>query len=158
LKDKADLSISNRREFVIVHRGNVSAIKFVTPGSRRIETSKHVHQRRFAAATGTHDGDVFVAPNLKRHAAQGVNDLFAHDVVLRDVFDIDHDRSGLANVIRAHRVRVSAVAVALWATHASHSEAATGVTSQLPCRSSPDSSWCRRCESSRSASAPRLHP
>src|SRR5215470_4769818 len=89
LKDKSDLAVTNGCQLIIVHGGNISAIKFVTAGRRRIEAAEHIHERGFAAATGAHDGYVFVIANLQRHAAQGVNDLFAHHVVLGDVLDVD---------------------------------------------------------------------
>src|SRR6516162_466075 len=92
LKNKTDLAIANARQLIIRHARNVASIKFIASGTRRIEAAKHVHQRRFAAATGAHDCEVLVAANLQRHAAQRVNNLFAHHVVLRDVLDVDDYR------------------------------------------------------------------
>src|SRR5213596_67536 len=64
LKNKADLPISNRGEFVIVHLGNVATIKFVAAGCGCIEASKHIHEGRFAATAGPHHSDIFVGANL----------------------------------------------------------------------------------------------
>jgi len=63
------------------------------PG-RGIETTEHVHERRFAAAAWAHDGEVFVAANLQTHTAKRAHDFLAHDVFLGDVFNVDHDRTG----------------------------------------------------------------
>src|SRR5437667_7992173 len=93
LKNEADLPIPNRREFVIVHSRDVLAVKLVTSGSGGVEATKHVHERRFAAATWPHDRDVLVAMNLQRHPRQGMDNFLAHDVVLRDVLDVDDDRT-----------------------------------------------------------------
>src|SRR4029453_4224857 len=93
LKNEADFSIPNRRELVIVHGRYVLAIKLVTSGSGGVEATKHVHERRFAAAAWPHDCDVLVMVNLKRNPAQSRDDFFAHAVVLRDVFNVDDDRA-----------------------------------------------------------------
>src|ERR1700719_3462553 len=91
LKDEANLPISNRGQFVIVHRRYVLSVKLVTSGSGGVQATKHVHERRFAATARSHDRDVLVAVNLKRDAAQSTNDFFAHYVILGDILDIDND-------------------------------------------------------------------
>src|SRR5262249_34319997 len=90
LKNKTDLAIANARQFVIAHAGYVASVEFVASGTRRIQATQHVHQRRFAAATGAHDCEVLVAANLQRHAAQRMNNFFAHLVVFGDVLDVDN--------------------------------------------------------------------
>jgi hypothetical protein len=42
--------------------------------------------------------------NLERHAAQGMNNFFAHHVILRDVLDIDDDRTDGPQIIGVHFV------------------------------------------------------
>src|SRR5207245_8475277 len=37
LKNKSDLAVTNRRQFIVVHRGNVATVEFVASRSRRIE-------------------------------------------------------------------------------------------------------------------------
>src|SRR5437773_12300729 len=65
LKNKTDLAIANGGQLIIRHAGNVASIEFVASGTRRIEAAEHVHERRFAASTWPHDGEVFVAANLQ---------------------------------------------------------------------------------------------
>src|SRR4029450_6441792 len=72
LKDKPDLAIANARQLIIRHARNVPSIEFVASGTRRIEAAEHVHQRRFAGATGAHDREVLVAANLQLHRARSV--------------------------------------------------------------------------------------
>src|SRR5207237_87384 len=96
LENKTDFSISNRGQFVIVHFRDVFPIEFIAPGSRGIQTTKHVHQRRLSAAARAHDGDVFVLMNLQRHSAQRAHGLFAHHVILGDVFDVDDELTNCA--------------------------------------------------------------
>src|SRR5207245_3107974 len=102
LKNKTDLAITDRGQFVIVHFSDAAAIKFVTAGCRSIETAEHVHQRRFAAAARAHDGEIFVAPNLERDSTKRPHDLFAHHVILGDVFDVDDDGTGWASNLGTH--------------------------------------------------------
>src|SRR6266576_6363044 len=104
LENEADLPISNRREFVIVHGRYVLAVKLVTSGSGGVEATKHVHERRFATAAWPHDRDVLVAVNLKRDPAQSPHDFFAHHVVLGDVLDIDDDGTRWSSHIRVELV------------------------------------------------------
>ena len=92
MKHETDLAIANGRELVIIHFGNILAVKLITAGSRSIETTKHVHERRLAAAAWAHDGDIFVAANLQGHTAQSAHDFLAHHVLFGDILDIDHDR------------------------------------------------------------------
>src|SRR6266478_309259 len=104
LKTEADLPISNRRKFVIVHGRYVLAVKLVTSGRGGVEATKHVHECRFAAAAWPHDRDVFVVVNLKRDPAQSPHDFFAHHVVLGDVLDIDDDGTPWSTHIRVELV------------------------------------------------------
>jgi hypothetical protein len=92
LKNKTDLAIPNHRQLIVRHAGNVASIEFVTPGAGRIESAEHVHKCRFAAATGAHDRQIFVAKNLQRHATERVNNFFSHHVVFRDVLDVNDYR------------------------------------------------------------------
>jgi len=42
----------------------------------------------------THDCEILVAADLQRHAAERVDDFFAHHVVFCDVLDVDDKRAG----------------------------------------------------------------
>src|SRR5437016_13366039 len=64
LEHETDLAIANSRELVIIHLGNILAVELIAAGRWGIETTEHVHERRFAASARAHDGDVFVAANL----------------------------------------------------------------------------------------------
>src|SRR6266576_2468958 len=100
LKNKTDLAIPNRRQLIVRHAGNVASIEFVASGTRRIEAAEHVHERRFAAATGAHNRQIFVAKNLQRHTTERVNNFFSHHVVFRDVLDVDDYRVRQSRVTR----------------------------------------------------------
>src|SRR6266699_4645920 len=104
LKNEANFPISNRREFVIVHGCHVLAAKLVTSGSGSVEATKHVHERRFAAAAWPHDRDVFVVVNLERDPAQSPYDFFAHHIVLGDVLDVDDEGTPWLSHIRVELV------------------------------------------------------
>ena len=106
MKHKTDLAIANGCELVVIHFGDALAVELVAAGSRRIETTKHVHQRRFTAAARSHDSDVFVAVNLQSDAAQRMNDFLAHHIVLRDVLNVDHDRPQRADIVRVHALEI----------------------------------------------------
>ena len=104
LENETDLLVPDLGQLVAIHRGNVFAVKLVMPGAGRIEAAQHVHEGRFAAAARAHDGEIFVAMNLQRHAAQRVHGLLAHHVVLRDVLDVDDDRADMASGVNCDRV------------------------------------------------------
>ena len=100
MKHETDLAIANGRELVVIHFGDALAVELVAAGSRRIEATQHVHERRFAAAARPHDSDIFVAVNLQGDAAQRMNDFLAHHVIFRDVLNVDHDRPERADIVR----------------------------------------------------------
>src|SRR5205085_3482654 len=104
LENKSDLAVPDRSQLVIIHRGNILAVEFVTARARRIKTAEHIHESRFTTAARPHDGEVFVAMDLEGHAAQRVHGLFAHHVMLRDVLDIDDDRTARSNRIRGEHI------------------------------------------------------
>src|SRR5207302_531817 len=97
LKDKADLAVADRGQLVVIHRGNILAVKLVAPGARRIEAAEHIHERRFPTPARAHDGEILVAMNLESHTAQGMDGFLAHDVMLGDIFDVDDDRTAWAH-------------------------------------------------------------
>ena len=92
LENETDLVIADCRQLVVVHRRDILAIEEITAGAWGIQTTEHIHQGGFPAATWSHDGEIFVPPDLERHAAQRVDCLFAHHVNFRDVLDIDDNR------------------------------------------------------------------
>ena len=64
LKDEADLFVADARQLVVRHVADQVAIEVVEALGGRVEAADEVHQRRFAGAGGTHDGDIFAAPDL----------------------------------------------------------------------------------------------
>ena len=97
LKDKTDLAIADIGQLVVDHRRHVSPGELVATGRGRIEAAQHVHEGRLAGTRGSHDGEVFVAVDLHRDAAQRVDRLVAHLVELGDARDVDHERAGGAS-------------------------------------------------------------
>ena len=61
------------------------ALEQVGPGGRHVEAADEVHQRRLARPRRPHDGDVLVAADVQRDAAQRVHRLAAQVVGLDDV-------------------------------------------------------------------------
>ena len=91
LENETDLAVADVGELVVDHGGDVLAVELVAAGRRRIETAEHVHERRLARAGRAHDGEVFVAMDLQRDAAQGVDGLGAHLVELGHVLDLNDE-------------------------------------------------------------------
>src|SRR5438093_248781 len=87
-----DTPSSGRYEFNGKNVAEMDDDELIAAGRRRIQTTEHVHQRRFTTPAWADDGDVFVAANLQGHAAQRTHDFLAHHVVFSDVLDVDHDR------------------------------------------------------------------
>jgi hypothetical protein len=58
-------------------------------GGRRVEAADQIHERGFAGAGRSHDGDVFAALDVERHVAQGVDGFPAHLVAPRDLLEMN---------------------------------------------------------------------
>src|SRR5205085_2358017 len=54
LENKSDLAVPDRSQLVIIHRGNILAVEFVTARARRIKTAEHIHESRFTTAARPH--------------------------------------------------------------------------------------------------------
>ncbi len=91
LKDEPDFLIANTREFIIVHLRNVLAVKPIISLRSRIETTNQVHQRRFARAGWTGNGEILTAMDFERDPVQGVDLLSAHVVRLPNILHGDED-------------------------------------------------------------------
>ena len=73
LKNETEFVIANICELIAIEHGNIGIIQNVTTGSRPIETSKNIHERRFAGTARSHQRDEFAALDLERNAAHRVN-------------------------------------------------------------------------------------
>ncbi len=57
LEDKAEMLAPQRRQRIVIQRGNRPAGNAVFAGARLIQAAENVHQRRFAGAGLPDDGD-----------------------------------------------------------------------------------------------------
>ena len=82
LKDKPQ----RRRAKLIQIRqlARATAFEKISPARGPIECPQQIEQRRFAAAAGPHDRDIFAAPNFERHVRQRL-----HRAVIIRAADID---------------------------------------------------------------------
>ena len=73
LKNKTEFMVANVGQLVAVERGNIGVIQNVATGSRPIETTDNVHERRFSRTTRAHQRDELAALNLERNATHRMN-------------------------------------------------------------------------------------
>ena len=91
LEDESDFLVADAGQFVVVQFADQLAVQPVVALAGRVEAADQVHQRRFARARRSHDGDVFVALDAHVDAAQRVHLLLrAHVVGLPQIFGADH--------------------------------------------------------------------
>ena len=77
LKHKTDLAIANVGELIAIEARNVRVIQEILAGTRPVQATEDVHQRRFARAAGAHERDEFASFDFQRNAAHGVHVHFA---------------------------------------------------------------------------------
>ena len=95
LEDEADFLIANAGQFVVVEFTDQLSVQPVLAFARSVEAADQIHQRRFARAGRSHDGDVFVALDAQVHSPQGLDLLLrSHVVGLPQIFRADHARLG----------------------------------------------------------------
>ena len=95
LEDEADFLVADAGQFVVIEFADEMAVEPVIALAGSIEAADEVHQRRFAGAGGSHDGDVLVALDAQVDAAQGMHLLLgAHVVGLPEVLGRRSCRSG----------------------------------------------------------------
>lgn len=90
LKNETDFGASENRELVFVEARDLSATDAIRAGARNVEESQKVHQCRFAASRGAHDRDEVAVFDRHRDAAQSMNDVVAHAIGFKNVFDFEH--------------------------------------------------------------------
>src|SRR5262249_46488282 len=79
-------------------------------GGRLVETAENIHECRFAAAAGSHDGDKIAGTNIETNAAQRVDASLSEFVILVQIFHGNDgvrerrgaDRTGMRGVGRIH--------------------------------------------------------
>ena len=74
LEDEADLSTSDRTEFLVWKCGDIDAFQQVRPAGGRVQASKQVHQGRFSGTGGAHDGQVLPLGNIQIDPSEGVDE------------------------------------------------------------------------------------
>jgi hypothetical protein len=97
LEDEADLLVADAGELIVVELGDVVTVEPVAALRRRVEAAEEVHQRGFAGAGGSHDGDVLVVLDADVDALESVDGLVAHLVGLPEVVG-DDDVAGVGAV------------------------------------------------------------
>ena len=65
LEDEADLSTSDRTEFLVRKCGDIDAFQQVGPAGGRVQASQQIHQGRFSGTGGAHDGHVLALGNIE---------------------------------------------------------------------------------------------
>src|SRR5262249_37272545 len=85
LEDEPDLAIADVGKLVVVHLRDELAVEEVLALRRRVEAADQVHQGRLTRPRRPHNGDVLVALDLERDAAQRVKLLGPHLVGLPEV-------------------------------------------------------------------------
>src|SRR6266478_6468537 len=86
-KNETDFSIANGGQFFFAEAGDFDAFEQIAPGAGFIEAAQNIHERRFPAAAGAHDGDEFPARNFDTYASQGVNARFPELIVFVNLLD-----------------------------------------------------------------------
>ena len=95
LEDETDFFVANTRKFVVIKFADELSVEPVAALARGIEAADEVHQRRFARARRSHDGDVFVALDPDVDATQRLYLLLrTHVVGLPQIFGADHTLLG----------------------------------------------------------------
>jgi hypothetical protein len=97
LEDETDLLVADAGELVVVELGDVVAVEPVAALGGAVEAADEVHERGFAGAGGTHDGDVLVVADADVDAAEGIDDLVAHLIGLPEIVG-DDDVAGVGTV------------------------------------------------------------
>ena len=90
LEDEADFLVADAGELVVVEIADELVVEPVLAFGGRIKAADEVHQRGLARSGWAHDGDILIAANAQRDAAQGLDLLLrAHVVGAPKVFDDD---------------------------------------------------------------------
>ncbi len=89
MKDETEFLIAQIGQRIPVERADVHAIEEIMSGARAIEAADGVHERGFARAARTHDGDEFARHDAQRDAAHGVDFHFAGLIDLLEIVERD---------------------------------------------------------------------
>src|SRR6185503_4288895 len=92
LKHEPDFLVTNARELVVVHLGDVLSVEPVLSLRWSIQAADQIHQRRLPGAGWSNDRDVLATRNVERNAVQRVHRFGSHLVRLPDVAHRDEHR------------------------------------------------------------------
>src|SRR6266852_3068193 len=87
LKNETDFSIADGGKFFFAEAGDLDAFEQIAPSAGFIEAAQNIHERRFPAAAGPHDGDEFPARNFDTYSSQGVNACFPELIIFVNLLD-----------------------------------------------------------------------
>jgi hypothetical protein len=85
LEDESELLISQIGELILAQAVDTNAIEVVAAFGRNVEASEDVHERRFAGARRSHDGDHLACIDCQIDPTQREHFVRAHRVDLLDV-------------------------------------------------------------------------
>ena len=89
LKNKANFLISDFRQLVILHGGHILAVQIIRSGSRHIQASQHIHQRRLSRTGMPDDCHKFTFFYLQAHMIQCADFILPRIVNLTHIPDTD---------------------------------------------------------------------
>ena len=78
LKNKADFFIAGQGQLIVVQRGDFRAIQLIRAGSRPIQASENIHQRRFSRSGRSRDRHKLALPDEQAHAIQRMHRRVSH--------------------------------------------------------------------------------
>src|SRR5258706_15859062 len=81
LKNESYFAIANGGQFLLAEAGHLDSLEQIAPGARLVEATQTIHERRFTAPAGAHDGDEIPARDFSGCAAQSVDTSFSELVV-----------------------------------------------------------------------------
>src|SRR6266852_5170109 len=87
LKNETDFAIANGGQFFLAEAGDLDAFEHIASSVGFVEAAHNIHEGRFTAAAGAHDGDELPARNFDAYASQGVDACFPELIVFVNLLD-----------------------------------------------------------------------
>src|SRR6266478_793584 len=87
LKNETDFAIADGGQLLLAEAGDLDAFQQIASSAGFVEAAQNIHERRFTAAAGAHDGDELPARNFDTYASQGVNARFPELIVFVNLLD-----------------------------------------------------------------------
>ena len=98
LENKADFTVSDIAQLVVVHIGNILAVENICSACHNVKQSEHIHQRGFARAGVTDDGNEVALIYAKINAVKRPDLVFARIVYFVCVFQFNKMRHRLPRI------------------------------------------------------------